>query len=250
MLNCEVHVVCWNEAEILPYTLRHYRTFCSKIVVHDDQSTDGSREIIKAAGVDLVDRHTGGVVDEHEYCRIKDESWKGTTADWVIVVDADELIFFPKGAEATIAEYERQGVNIVKPYGYEMFTDTYPTTEGQIYDEVKMGAPDNQWYSKPAMFSAKRVKETHYGLGAHQCSGKLVSGVSFSNPTAYSIPETFLLHFKHLGGVERLAKRYDEVYARQLPINHKMGWGHQCPGIEAAMKKRAGVLPNLRQIIS
>jgi glycosyltransferase involved in cell wall biosynthesis len=247
---CEAHILCWNEAEILPYALRHYKTFCSRILVHDDQSTDGTREIIKAAGVELVDRHTGGVVDEREYCRVKNEAWKGTTADWVIVVDADELIYFPKGASTTIAEYEAQGVNVVKPYGFEMFTDIFPTTEGQIYDEVKTGAEDFHWYSKPAMFSPKQVKEISYGLGAHQCSGKLVSGASFKNPTTYTIPETYLLHFKHIGGVERVAKRYDEVYARQLPICHAMKWGHQCPGIEAATKKRAGILPNLRQIIS
>lgn len=249
-MNIECHILCWNEVEILPYTLRHYKTFCDRIVVHDDQSDDGSRDVIKAAGVELADRHTGGVIDEHEYCRVKSQSWKGTKADWVISVDADELIYFPQGGESTLAAYDKTNVAVVKPRGFEMFSDTYPTTDKQIYDEIKMGATDDKWYGKPALFSAKRVKEINYGLGCHGCSGRLVTGEAFSNPVTFSVPLTYLLHFKHIGGVERIAKRYDDVYKRQLEINHKMGWGHQCPGIEAAMNKRNAILPRLQKVIA
>jgi glycosyltransferase involved in cell wall biosynthesis len=39
---------CFNEERFLPYFLRHYSTFCDKIFIFDNCSTDKSKEIIKS----------------------------------------------------------------------------------------------------------------------------------------------------------------------------------------------------------
>lgn len=250
MLNCEVHLCCYNEAEILPYTLRHYGTFCSRIVIHDNFSTDGSREIAKAAGAEVVDWGTAGVIDETKLCEVKNEAWRGTDADWVIVGDADEFVYFPGGAEDTLAIYDANKETVIKPHGFEMLADEYPSGDGQIYEYVTMGAPDVQWYSKPALFSPKRVKTISYGFGAHGCTATLHNGGVVANPVKFTEPPTYFLHFKHLGGPQRLAARYDSAFKRQTALAHKMHWGNQEPGLKHALDKRTMILAGLRQVIS
>jgi glycosyltransferase involved in cell wall biosynthesis len=44
------HLLTRNEQHILPYSLRHYATFCERIFVHDMGSTDGTLEIAKSFG--------------------------------------------------------------------------------------------------------------------------------------------------------------------------------------------------------
>ncbi len=249
-MKVEVHLCSYNEAEILPFTLRHYATFCSRIVIHDNYSTDNSRELAKDAGAEVVDWGIRGVIDEAQLCAVKNGAWKGTEADWVIVGDADEFIYFPGGAFDTLSAYEANQETVIKPQGFEMFSDEYPKGDRQIYDYVFMGAPDIQWYSKPALFSPKRVKEIAYGYGAHSCTGLLKNGKTFTNPTIFTDPPTYFLHYKHIGGVERLAKRYDASYSRQLPIAHKLKLGNQDPGIKHANDKRRMILEKLQRVIT
>ena len=48
------YVIAWNEELMLPYYLRHYSTFCDKIIVYDNMSTDSTRMIAESYG-DLVE---------------------------------------------------------------------------------------------------------------------------------------------------------------------------------------------------
>lgn len=132
-MNVSVTILCYNEQDILPYTLRHYATFCDRMVVYDAFSTDRSREIAKEYGAEVVDWATKGV-DDLQAKAVKENACMNSPADWAIAVDADELIYFPEGAFHTLAAYDADGVAVVKPRGFEMFSDTFPTTDGQIYD--------------------------------------------------------------------------------------------------------------------
>ena len=109
-------------------------------------------------------------MNDIKYAELRNSCWKGTTADWVIVCDLDELLYFPEGAEESLGAYTRMGAAVPKPHGFEMFSETYPTGNGQIWDEIKFGAPDNKWYSKAILFNPRLVSDMHYGLGSHECS--------------------------------------------------------------------------------
>lgn len=39
------HILAWNEEKILPFTLDYYSSFCEKIFIHDNMSTDSSDDI-------------------------------------------------------------------------------------------------------------------------------------------------------------------------------------------------------------
>jgi glycosyltransferase involved in cell wall biosynthesis len=248
-MKTDVHLLCFNEAEILPYTLRHYRTFADRIIVHDGFSTDRSRDIAASFGAEVADWDTGGKLNDKLAMELKNTCWLGTTADWVICADADELIYFPEGAEKTLREYDEFEVSLVKPHGWEMCSDVFPTGDGQLYDYVKMGAKEERWYSKPILFSPKRVASVQFSPGAHQVKARYHDGKLIPHPVNYSYPATYLLHCKHLGPVERIAARYDAVRKRLAPVNEKHRWGNFEPGLKHAQDKRDAILPRLEQVI-
>lgn len=82
---------------ILPHFLKHY-DFVDRIVVYDNQSDDGSLEILKsAAKVEVRSFDTGGEHHEGKMDDIRREVWRESRgqADFVIVCDADEFLYHP-----------------------------------------------------------------------------------------------------------------------------------------------------------
>lgn len=251
MSKVEVHVLCYNEAEILPYTLRHYLTFADKVVVHDAFSTDGSADVARSAGAVVESWGLGGVVNDEEYCALKNACWQGTDAEWVIVCDADELIYFPGGAEDTLMLYDLGGAAVIKPHGFEMFNEVYPTTPGQIYDEVKHGAPDDKWYSKPILFNPRMVEDSGFGVGSHDSWPVLKDGRFLHCGPHWLKPDPacYLLHFHQIGPIERIGSRYDAVRSRMSRQNKAHGWGNLKDGLVHAQEKRNLIIPRLRQVV-
>lgn len=247
----EVHVLCFNEAEILGYTLRHYRTFCAKMIVHDGGSDDGSQEIAKLYGAEVRPWNTEGKLNDGLAVILKNTCWLGTDADWVICADADELIYFPLGAEFTLESYAKTGAAVIKPYGFEMFSEKYPTTDGQIYDEVKMGARDDYWYGKPILFTPHRVEESGFGLGAHESDPLLTNGrrLHIAKDWPKPMPPAYLLHFHQIGPAQRIADRYDSIFGRFSALNIRHGWGNHTPGAIHVQQKRDLICPRLVPVI-
>ena len=238
-----------NEEKLIAYTIRHYRSFCERVVLHDNFSSDRTREIASSLGADVVDFDTGNTVNDIQFKVLKDTCWKCAKADLALCADADEFLYFPQGAASTLTAYLNNRVAIVKPHGFEMFSETYPTTEHQIYDELKVGAPEDKWYAKPILFNLWLVREMNFTVGAHTCDPVLCDGRRPGNPTVPSTPPTYLLHYHHIGPIEDIARKYDEHRQRMSEINKRNNWGWHGNGLTHAREKRAAILPHLKQII-
>lgn len=247
-MNITAHVLAWNEELMLPYTLRHYSTFCNTIIVHDLGSTDRTREISEQAKAIVMAHDSKGQFDDSLNRFIKNSCWKFPASDWVMVLDCDEFIYFPNGVERTLLCYSLQGVPVVRPVGYEMLSDKLPTTDGQIYDELKHGAkhPD---YCKPVLFTPAMVHETQFPEGAHTGRFVLHDGSVIEAPQSPTLPEVLLLHYHQIGPIERIAKKYDATTARMSQANLQNHWGNQKPGIIHAREKRDLILSGLEQVI-
>lgn len=248
MPSVEAHVLSYNEEDILPYTFRHYGTFCEKIVLHDAFSTDKSRDIAREYGAEIRDWHCQGVNDMIAK-KTKEDAVMACKLDWCIAVDADELVYFPEGSFHTLSVYEADGVAVVKTRGYEMLSDEFPKTEQQIYDVVKMGAPDFKWYSKPVLVAPARIKSIIFGAGCHQAWAKLKDGSSWEDVQTPTEPPTLLLHCHHLGGLERVGRRYAGQQSRHSQTNIKNKFGNFEDPNKHARDKRAAITANLRRVI-
>lgn len=246
-IKVEVHVLYYYEHWLLPYIIRHYRTYASKLVIHN-------------AGQPLKLRPAKGVVimpwDCHEvsntrYMELCNSCWKGTNADFVIVVDADEFIWFPEGAAKTLAAYMAKGAAVIKTHGFEMFSGHLPTGPGQIYDEIKFGAPDDKWYAKPCLFSPKLVRDSALGIGQHEADPVLHDGrkLRVGHDWPFATPPAYLLHYHQIGPAEAIAARYEGNIERMCAENREKGWGNLKKGMVHVREKRDYIFPLLDQVV-
>lgn len=145
-----LYCIILNEEKILPYTLRHYETFVDKMLFFDGGSTDRTKEMISANPKCELHDWTGGIgmVDD-EFTDFANSKWKEARgiADWIIWIDADEFIYHPRILEV-LKGYMDEGVEVPQTQGYMMVSKSFPTTTGQIYDEVRTGFKDDRWCKK------------------------------------------------------------------------------------------------------
>lgn len=243
------HILCYNGADIFLYSARHYCSFCDRVFLHDMGSTDGTLDIAAQFGIEVVPWDTRHTMDDRVNQRIKDECWIGKDADWAMVVDTDEIIYFPHGVHESLKQYDEQNIAVAKPHGFEMLHDAWPTTPGQIYDEAKHGAAHVD-YCKPVLFAPKRLKSLKFSTGAHSCDEVvLANGKSVGTPKDFASPKFYLLHYHQIGPIERIARLYDERTARMCQSNIQNKWGNQEPGIKHAHDKRNLILSRLEQVV-
>ena len=213
-MTIDVFSLCYNEEIILPYFLKHYKKFVRNITIYDNMSTDNSVNIMNEYGVNVIPYDTQGKLEESAFLSIKNNSWKGSDADWVIVCDTDELIYH----ENIIEVLTNTHANHIVTDGYEMMSESLPTTEGQIYEELKFGyfKPD---YSKPCLFKPSEVKDINFGPGCHNADP--------TGPNIISIKDTGikLLHYKYINR-EVLIKKYKHYKVRQSKEMIRKKWGN------------------------
>lgn len=250
-LKVTAHLLAYNEQRIIPFSVRHFLTFCESVTVHDLGSQDRTREFAIKEGAKIRQWDCKGKTDDPLNSAIKSSCWANDDTDWFICGDADELLWFPQGAEASLDAYEKQQLAFVKPHGFEMTSETFPTTKGQIYEEVKWGARDDHWYGKVNLFSKKRVASTEIGMGAHAVTVWLKDGSRVHVPqgSPQSEPPCYLTHMHHLGSIEEIGAGYDAIIKRHGEMNKNMGWGIQANPVQHAIDKRTYILERIQKII-
>jgi len=182
MMKVFAYVLCYNEAQILPFAMRNLLSFADKVTVYDNMSTDSSREIAAAHGAEVVTFDTDGWIDNFAYTDIREHCWKKdrAAADWVVVCDMDEFLYSAEGVRETLATLRESGTTLPSTNGFRMVSGALPPDDGslQLYSVAKRGnyAPN---FSKPSVFDPKRIREIGYSSGAHYCNpiGDVVTGV-------------------------------------------------------------------------
>lgn len=222
-MKIDVYTVCWNEEIRLPYFLRHYEQFANNIVVFDNESSDGSRKMVEDHPKGILKTYSSnGQIRDDLYLQIKNNVWKtDKTADWVIIVDVDEL-FYAKDIIKFLENAEKNEYTIIKPKGLKFWSENSPTTSGQIYEEIYMA---KECLTKMCCFRPKEIQEINYLPGCHN-----------ANPTGnVKILETsmaYFLHF-HFIGKEFIDKRREQYKARLSEWNKKYDLGtHYMAGKE------------------
>lgn len=208
----EVHSLLHNEAPILPYFIRHYQQFAD-IYFYESDSTDGSPDIAKKLGAKVIPLETGNQVNETVFLYMKNNCWKKSKADWVIIADTDEFVYHPD----LVNILANTPYTIFYPKEWRMVARKFPKTKGQIYDEVVYGFPGSPGYNKMNIFRPSEIKEMNYNAGCHSCNP--VGNIKLAPET-----DIITLHFHDLGIEERLAKnRY--IAGRVSDENKSHGWG-------------------------
>lgn len=212
----EIHVytACWNEEAMLPYFFRHYEQFATKIFVYDNQSTDKSPELIQNHPLAELrsHKHEKGQGLEDALLKMKTEEWKGSRgADWVIICDVDELIY-NRSIIPWLGYCSAKGITVPKTVGYNMLANQFPTTDGQIYEEVQMGCRDGM-LDKLLVFDPNKIDHMFYKYGCH--TAMPTGWVQFGE-----LAQLSMLHFKWMG-LDYVRQRYADLNDRRSEVEKK-----------------------------
>jgi glycosyltransferase involved in cell wall biosynthesis len=201
-MNIEAYIIAWNEIEIIELTIKHYQKFCSKVFLFDNYSDDGTFEKAQEMGCQVARFGIKGQLDDTEYLKIKNQAWKGSKADFVIVVDADEIIYHPNIINVFLDASFKEAT-VIPAEGYNMVSHEMPKDD---FLEITTGSI-NTSYSKVAIFNPKFIKEINYRYGCHVANPHGRVKIHGEN--------VFLLHYRAIGGPDRLVKKH-EIYRKRM----------------------------------
>lgn len=206
----EAHIIAWNESETIALTIKHYQSFCARVIIHDNHSDDNTQQIAKDLGCSVKTFGRKGELSDQAYRELKNNCWKSSRADWVIVVDADEIL---QVSSAKISLAESTGKTIFKTCGWNVFTREMPI---ESWSELTYGHFDEN-YSKLVMFRPKFINEINYHIGCHMASPKGI--------VKYTDDVLTLFHYRNVGGPERLVQRHNLYRPRMSKENRERKWG-------------------------
>lgn len=222
-------IICYNEAAMMPFTIRHYREFCDQITLIDNQSTDNTVAIAKKLfpALSVAEFDTKKTVDDLAYLRIKNDYdkvfWKKSKADFVIVCDTDEFLYHPD-MKGMLAELKEKEISLPRVDGYNMVADSMPKDHSrQLYEHVTKG---NRAYNfdKQIIFNPNIVEDINYSVGCHTCSPIIIKGMTEEQMAWREKLRFKMLHFKYMGK-KYVLKKHNEYASRLSDFNkeNKLG---------------------------
>jgi glycosyltransferase involved in cell wall biosynthesis len=217
------YLLCWNEIDIAKLIIDHYKTFCDKIVIMDNYSTDGTPELAIKMGCEV--RQFGTMFFDDEQNKIcKNTCWQNERdSDYTIVCDFDEVLLYDP---CDFSWSHRP--DIFRTMGWQVMSDEWPSNK---ITDIKFGFRfDN--YSKNIIFNPKEIVDINFNEGAHKCAP-----VTRSGRIVWSSFEMPLLHYKHIGGVQRTIDRYKILQRRLSKNNRKQGFGVHYSRTERSIKQ-------------
>lgn len=214
MSNVTVLTIAFNERPMMELFLRHYSTFADRIVVWDENSNDGTRELIKACPVaELRDWPHKGLDDQKFQHAVNSYYRKFQDSQWVMWPDVDEFLYHPNMLEVLRDTKE----SVIGSTGYALISkEGFPRGAGQIYEQVKTGFPQPN-YDKIICWRPQFLMQ--HAIGRHTYPGQWpkVNGQPV-NPK----PKLKLFHCHHIGGVKATELRNQRNYDRA--IDKKFAW--------------------------
>lgn len=197
------YFLCYNEEYILPHLLRYYSTFCEKIHIIDNMSTDRSVEIVNSFdNTEIIPYDSNEEVRDDIYLKIKNNVWKSSIgiADYVIVGDADEFLYHPDMVNFLTESFQK-GITLFKPEGYHMIgdEDLILSPNDVIFEKVTEGIIGSS-NDKLMLFDCNKIIQINYSFGCHAANptGEII----LSNDRSLK-----MLHYKYLGLADFIPKQ-------------------------------------------
>lgn len=227
----EAHTLTWNEKDKLRIWCNHYRKFADRLFVWDFGCGDGSIRMVRRTFPHVTIRdftHPGGLLMENGL-KWKNECWKGTDADWVILTDSDEWLYHHSPRAYLEQILTQTDIGILRTIGFNLISLFPPHTlekaiwmvkEGTrlpaiieyikeagrvretLEDGLKVwGASFHRGYSKPCIFRPDALKDCQWAnSGGHTLRrGK--------GPAPICASEFLLFNGRRLGTIEAIQQR-------------------------------------------
>lgn len=205
-----IYTITYNEQLMLPFFIEHYRMRFPgcHIVIYDNESTDDTVKIAKAAGCEVRLNLSGGRIINRQYLQIKNTCWCEAETDWVLVCDCDELLDI---TAAALAEESNKGVSAIRAKAYNMVNLNNDLNLKGITYGVR-----SESYDKLYLFKRTAITDINYAPGAHTCSPK--------GRVQYSKLAYILRHYKYINP-DYMVARHAEFAKRLSDEDNSRGYG-------------------------
>lgn len=217
-----VHLITYNEELMIEFFVKHYRKLFPNCVikVYDNYSTDETVKIAENLGCQINYYDSNNKLSDSKFLEIKNNCWKDSETDWVVVCDCDELISI---TEEELINESNNGVTLFKFDAYNMVN----TEDTLNLDKMTLGFRDSIW-DKTLLFNKSKINDINYQPGCHVCGP--------SGEVKYSTNIYKMLHYKYLG-VEYTVSRYKMFADRLSDENKRMGWSYHYAENEAKLRR-------------
>ena len=227
-----IYTLTYNEEALIEFFINHYRKRFPncQINVFDNYSTDKTVEITKKNDCNVIMYDTNNKLSDNKYLEIKNNCWKESSTDWVIVCDCDELLDI---TEEELIQEDNKGTTIISTEAYDMINTSKDKNIINL-NEISKGVRENL-YDKKIMFKSKLINEINYHHGCHSDSpnGKIV----------LSHKKYKLFHYKYISE-NYVIDRYKLFNERLSEDNKKYGWGTHYSQNESQIRKKFDDLRN------
>ena len=209
---------------MLPLFFRHYDGLVDHYFIRDNQSTDGSLDILRAhPRVTILPLFLeGDSMVEAAFAQVN-QFWHPSRgqADWVAVCNVDEL-FWHIDLEWYLRKCQKKGITFLRSRGYQMVGQNFAEPGDNLVRMHRYGTRDKE-YDKPAFFNPNAITDSGFGIARHSCKPK-------GHVVRAELDEILLLHYKYLGE-EYVRERHAELNARRRTrdIERSFGWQYD-PG--------------------
>lgn len=215
-MSITVLTICKDEREMIPFFLAHYSTFADRIIVWDEQSTDGTREIIKAhPKAELREWPHKGLDDQRFIHAVNSYYREFQDSTWVMWPDVDEFLYHPNMLKLLSESQEP----MIAATGYALISkDGFPRGAGQIYEQVKTGFPQPNYDKiicwRPQFLVQHTIGRHTYPGQWPKCNGQPLSPK----------PKLKLFHCHHVGGVEHT--RQINARNHKRAVDKRYSWNY------------------------
>lgn len=220
----EIFIIAWNEEKIISDIITWYRDRVPDclITIMDNESTDSTVQTAKQMGCNVQYFTSGNQMDELTLMNVRNNCWKDSDAEYIIVCDADEWVDVNR--DILLRNNEENEWDICKCFGYEMFGYEHDTLDTLVMGTWSAG------YCKPILFKKDSLLETNFEAGSHKCNAKgkkeLKWKVNFPN----------LYHTKHRSW-SNVIDRCALLAARRSQDSKNKGWNFHYSLPESAHKE-------------
>ena len=207
MQKIHAYLLCYNEEHIIKSILNYYDSFCSKIFLLDNYSSDRSVEIAEEFDNVTVIKweKDNNKIDETKHIHLKTSIYKQysrkggqyTTevADWVIVADMDEVLYHPNISKV-LEEYSKKGITVPQITGFDVVSETPINNNKSIVRQYKHGVR-TPGFDKRVVFATEF--DISYSMGCHPRGPGFAYMKNTYGYQSSNEHQLALLHYKHIG---------------------------------------------------
>ena len=227
---------------MLGYFFRHYDRFVDRYFIYDNQSDDGSLELLaEHPRVTIIPLHLEGdsyIMSSFEQVNQLWHKSRGE-ADWVTVVNIDEFLWHPD-MPWYLRKAREAGITFMSATGFQMVSDSFPAPDDDLPRSHRFGMRLDR-FDKPAFFNPDAIRESNFKMARHGSKPR-------GNVVRPAKDEILLLHYKFLGR-DYLEQRHAELNARRRSGDVANEWGfHYDPektraDFEEVRRQRRTVVP-------